>query len=186
MKQLRIVVFTFTALLAFSAGLTACGGSTGLDRASSAALDSPQPIGTFEGSPAAPGDVLRMVLMADGTAHLELLSLCPSGLLSCAPAVIDGLYLSSETPGAQRLSFLGDQGQVLFGCDYRYDGSKTLEITRDGNKGQQTLAKAAAWCAAASQCEQQWIPEPLCISEWECVSNLCQSQCKGIGSGPEP
>ncbi|HZN93361.1 MAG TPA: hypothetical protein VFB81_11690 [Myxococcales bacterium] len=57
-----------------------------------------------------------------------------------------------------------------------------LEIAyADGARRQALAPSTVAWCAAASQCEQQYLPTPLCTGQWTCVDGGCQFQCGWAG-----
>ena len=57
-----------------------------------------------------------------------------------------------------------------------------LEIAyADGARRQALAPSTVAWCAAASQCEQQYLPTPLCTGRWTCVDSGCQFQCGRSG-----
>ncbi|HVE82523.1 MAG TPA: hypothetical protein VND93_06735 [Myxococcales bacterium] len=169
MKQIRIAVAVLASVLA------ACGGGGGdplAGQAGALQVDSPVPMGTFELSGTEGGDVTRLVLMADGTAHLELLS-----------GTIDSYYKQLDPLlGPGHLYLVDDRDTVLYSADYLYDG-KVLQLLPDGDVKWEDLAPAPAWCSVASQCEQQWLPQPACLGAWTCSFSQCQFQCKRRWTG---
>jgi len=177
MKPLQIAVTVVVAALA------ACGGDPAVDARGILAQETTwnwgePPVGTFEAFGTEHAEMARIVLMADGTSHLEFPTIC-QGILPCEPRAIDGYYRASVYNEVHHLDFLDEEGKVLHDCDYRYEG-KLLEITHEGDTTWQPLARASsAWCAIASHCEQQWLPAPLCPGRWQCVYNRCQFTCEG-------
>jgi hypothetical protein len=155
MKQVQF------AVVAFASVLFACGGDPRSGQAQ--ALEAPVPIGTFESSA---GEISRLVLMANGTVHLELAS----------SAVIDSFYKRTDFAEGGRLDFVDGEGAVLDAYEYRYDGA-TLEVLREGASEWQSLSPAPAWCGVPEQCTEQLSPHLMCPGQWSCISNGCQFQC---------
>ena len=183
-KQLQIAVAVFVSILA------ACGGAPvdvdGRSSESSEPLltggtelldEGIEPMGTFEAPEVELGAISRMVLMADGTAHLEIASNCPGAPLPCEQSTIDGFYKRVEDFMGGHLYFVDEQDTVVYAADYQYDGKK-LALLPERDTEWQALGRApAAWCSVATHCEQQWLPQPLCPGQWACIDNGCQFQC---------
>ncbi|HVE87370.1 MAG TPA: hypothetical protein VND93_31150 [Myxococcales bacterium] len=158
--------------------LAACGGDPAVDSRSAPLLGASEPMGTFERSGAAPGEMARVVLMTDGSSHLELATEC--GEPPCPPQVMDGWYKSSDVEGVEGLEhfdFIDIKNEVVHACDYQYDGKALQALHLGEAQWEELLPASTAWCADASQCEQQWLMTPLCTGQWACVNNGCQFQC---------
>jgi hypothetical protein len=184
------------AVIASASTLVACGGGVGIESSGASLLGatpvseeaeaSKEPLGTFEGSGGEPGEIVRLVLMDDKTAHIEMRVYCQGAALPCPAAEIDGFYNLSGSDEVKHLELFDQESVSLFARDYRYDG-QVLEVTQlDENAGWQPLAPAPAWCKVAAQCEQQGLPQPSFAGEWACVNSSCQYQAIDRGLDLEP
>jgi hypothetical protein len=107
-----------------------------------------------------------VMLMADGSAHIALF----------AGDVIDSLYQDTPAETGGHLDFMDKSGQVVHASDYQYDG-RILQLLDAGDTDWQAMdAAPVAWCAVASQCDQQWLPHRSCLGQWACVSNDCRGK----------
>lgn len=135
-----------------------------------------EPMGTFDAAETELGAISRMVLMADGTGHLEIVSYCPGSELPCEQSRIDSSYKRVEDSTGGHLYFVNEQDTVVYAADYQYDGQK-LAVLPERAADWQALGRAPAWCSVATHCEQQWLPQPLCPGQWACIEGGCQFQC---------
>lgn len=136
-------------------------------------------IGTFRGQEVAIGEMMLLVLKADGTSHWGMAIVCATKPLGCGPVQEDGYFRVSGEGAVHYLDLIDWKGNTRATFQY-VAADDTLRMRRVDTGGQWRAMERSeqGWCGAAADCGLQNLPTEACIGDWMCAENACNFQCE--------